>query len=131
MKVSQIIPHLIELLVNQSTVLWSRDCSFFAKQVEWCTDVFISHIFGFVVFYGCCFTIMEALTMNVGALTMDDNTKIATYYSIVRPTPPNDALDIKDCGCYTTIRKDLIDMNDMTLIYSKIYYLCTRHFLKI
>ena len=70
-KVSQIMPHLIELLVNQSTVLWLRDfCSFFAKQVEWCTDVFISHIFGFVVFYGCCFTIMEALTMNVGALTM-------------------------------------------------------------
>ena len=40
MKVSQIIPHLIELLVNQSTVLWSRDFrSFFAKQVEWCMRV--------------------------------------------------------------------------------------------
>ena len=71
---------------------------------------------------------MNALTTGVSALTMGDNTKIPTGCSWARLTPPNDALDIKDCGCYTTIRKDLIDMSVMELIYSKVYYLCTRHF---
>ena len=74
---------------------------------------------------------MNALTTDIAALAMNDNTKIPSGSCWARVIPPNDALDIKDCGCYTTIRKDLIDMNAMTLIYSKIDYLCTRHFLKI
>ena len=58
----------------------------------------------------------------------NSNTKLSTGCSWARLTPPNDALDMKDCGCYTTIRKDLFDMSVMELIYSKVYYLCTRHF---
>ena len=74
---------------------------------------------------------MNVLTMNVAALTMEDNIVISTGCSWARLTPPNDALDIKDCGCYTTIRNDLFDMSVMKFIYSKVYYLCSRHFLFI
>jgi len=71
---------------------------------------------------------MNALTMDVAALTVAENAKIPTGSSWARVIPPNDALDIKDCGCYTTIRKDLLDMSVMKFIYSKVYYLCTTHF---
>ena len=98
-----------------------------------------------LAFWFCCvFTAvaltMNALTMDVAALTIiDDNTEISlTAYNFARHTPPDDALDIKDCGCYTTIRKDVFDMSVMKLVYQKLYWLCTtgtkrkcqvRHFL--
>ena len=64
--------------------------------------------------------------MDVAALTMDDNTKISlTAYTFTKHAPPDDALDIKDCGCYTTIRKNVFDMSVMKLVYEKIYWLCT------
>ena len=78
-------------------------------------------------------------TTDLAALTMDGNTEISvTAYNFARHTPPDDALDIKDCGCYTTIRKDVFDMSVMKLVYQKLYWLCTtgtkrkcqvRHFL--
>ena len=65
---------------------------------------------------------------------MDDksNTELQTGIYSYRPArlaPPNDALDIKNCGCYTTLRRDAFDTNVMKFIYHKVYYLCIHHLL--
>ena len=62
----------------------------------------------------------------------NDNTELSVSgHGMAKLPRPDDALDIKDCGCYTTIRKDTFDMNIMQWVYSKTCCLCTRHFLFI